>query len=186
MGRPSKKDTGHCQPSILFGKAVFASKEINWQAQPLSHGYETVHLAFHSSSFNHLPASTVLRCILMKSSGSSPWDHPIEGPRPSLLTGRIIYTALQREVLPPQTFSNQNPTKCWKDRIRATVLPPASSDLFIHNRNPPGGVTNSWLQQYPVQPIPGLPVSQWFFLSLEVAEWLTPFVLLPLTAEGQK
>lgn len=66
----------------------------------------------------------------MYSSGSSPWDHPIEGPRPSLLTGRIIYTALQREVLPPQTFSNQNPTKCWKDRIRATVLPPASSDLF--------------------------------------------------------
>lgn len=44
--------------------------------------------------------------------------------------GRIIYTALQREVLPPQTFSNKDPTKCWKDRIQATVLLPASSDLF--------------------------------------------------------
>lgn len=185
MGRPSKKDTGHCQPSILFGKAVFASKEINWQAQPLSHGYETVHLAFHSSSFNHLPASTVLRCILMKYSGSSPWDHPIEGP--SLLTGGESFILLYREksslLRHSATRIQLSAGKIASEQLYCHLRPQI---FFIHNRNPPGGVTNSWLQQYPVQPIPGLPVSQWFFLSLEVAEWLTPFVLLPLTAEGQK
>lgn len=124
MGRPSKKDTGHCQPSILFGKAVFASKEINWQAQPLSHGYETVHLAFHSSSFNHLPASTVLRCILMKSSGSSPWDHPIEGP--SLLTGGESFILLYREK---SSLLRHSAT-----RIQLSAGKIASEQLYCHLR----------------------------------------------------
>lgn len=183
MGRPSKKDTGHCQPSILFGKAVFASKEINWQAQPLSHGYETVHLAFHGMSFNHLPASTVLRCIPQ---GVVRGIIPLKGPGLHCWRGEsfiLLYREKSSLLRHSATRIQLSAGKIASEQLYCHLRPQI---FFIHNRNPPGGVTNSWLQQYPVQPIPGLPVSQWFFLSLEVAEWLTPFVLLPLTAEGQK